>query len=598
MAALPRFPVTLPLRGLALVVLCALYLLTGLIGHDPWKNEDALHFGVAYGLLNGGDWLVPQLFGESVLEVPPLYYWVAAACGRLFGWLLPLHDAIRLATGFFGALFLGFLIYASRTLLPPMAYSLGHKYPVSAHSDDFSMPMPQGHGYAKSNTNYGTGKRASIDATALIAIGSLGLLIPIHDTQPLIALLAASAAAYAGFALILQRPLAGGVMAGLGIGLGFLAGGLTALTTLLPVLILLPFSRHWRSAASLRGIAVTVAVAVPLCASWLLLLAWREPDMLSAWLSHAANGLHYQNAWLHALPDFVELLAWFAWPALPLAVWTLWLYRHQLDQPFVLLPLIGTVTALLTLLLIYEPRPNQALPLLVPLILLASVGASRLLRGAANAFDWFGMMTFTIVAGLIWLGGIAMTSGIPPQIAHNFAKLAPGFVADFSPLAYASAALASLAWLWLIFASPRSPWRATTHWAAGTTLMWVLLMALWLPWIDYGKSYRGVSSSLMQTLQSLPQTRFRQNEFGKPETWIAQRTCIAGRDIGNAQRVSLQYFTGIVTLPEDSLAARTCSLLLEQGSAQDKTKRPGWRKIWEGHRPGDRSERLRLYQRE
>jgi len=576
MAALPRFPVTLPLRGLALVALCALYLLAGLTGHDPWKNDDAIHFGVVYGFLNGGDWWLPQLVGEAYLEVPPLYYWVAAAGGRLLGWLLPLHDAVRLATGLFGALFLGFLVFASRTLHPPGVY------PSYARSEDPSMPSPQVHGYANSNTNSGTGKRASVDATALIAIGSLGLLVPIHDTQPLIALLAASAAAYAGFALLMQRPLAGGVMAGFGIGLGFLAGGLTALVTLAPLLLLLPLSRHWRSTASLRGLAVAVAVAVPLCASWPLLLAWQAPDTLSAWWSNAASGVHYRNGWLQALPDFIELLAWFAWPALPLAVWTVWLYRHQLGQPFILLPLAGTVTTLLTLLLIHEPRPNQALPLLVPLILLAASGASRLQRGAANAFDWFGMMTFTIVAGLAWLGGIAMTSGIPPQVAYNFVKLEPGFVAHFSPLAYVTAAILSLAWLWLIFASPRSPWRAVTHWAAGTTLMWVLLMMLWLPWIDYGKSYRGVAVSLKQALP---------NSTGHVD-------CIAGRDLGNAQRVSLQYFAGIVTLPAETPAASACPLLLEQGSADDKTRHPGWRKVWEGHRPGDRSERLRLYQRD
>ena len=566
MTALPRFPVTLPLRSLALAALCALYLLAGLTGHDPWKNDDATHFGVVYGLLNGGNWWAPQLGGGSYLETPPLYYWVAAACGRLFGGLLPLHDAVRLATGLFGALLLGFLAFASRALHPPT--------PTNARNQYSSVPSPPAHEIANSN------------ATALIAIGSIGLLVPIHDTQPLIALLAASAAAYAGFALLLQRPLAGGVMAGLGIGLGFLAVGVTALVTLLPLLFLLPLSRHWRSASGLRGLGIAIAVAVPLCASWPLLLAWQAPQApnthtLSAWWSNAAAGIRYQSGWLHALPDYFELLAWFAWPALPLAVWTLWLHRRRLSQPALLLPLAGTLTTLLTLLLIYEPRSNQALPLLVPLILLAASGVNRLQRGGANAFDWFGMMTFTIVAGLVWLGGIAMTSGVPPQIAHNFAKLAPGFVARVSPLAYVAAALLSLAWLWLIFASPRSPWRAVTHWAAGATLMWVLLMTLWLPWIDYGKSYRSVAAALQSTLHDISPTP----------------GCIAGRNLGNAQRVSLQYFAGIVTLPAETPAARTCLLLLEQGVAEDKAGRPGWRKAWEGHRPGDRSERLRLYQR-
>jgi len=564
MAALPRFPVTLPLRGLALVALCALYLLAGLTGHDPWKNDDATHFGIAYDLLNGGDWWAPRLVGEAYLDAPPLYYWVAAACGRLFGWLLPLHDAVRLATGLFGALFLAFLGYASRTL-----HSLAS---VASTDPEFASPK----------LTRVSAERQVGGAAILIAIGSLGLLWPIHETQPLIALLAASAAAYAGFALLPRRPLAGGVLAGLGIGLGFLAGGLTALVTLAPLLLLLPLSHHWRSAASLRGLAIAVAIAAPLCASWPLLLAWLTPDTLSAWWSNAANPIHYQKAWLHALPVYAELLAYFTWPALPLAAWTVWFHRRQLGQPALLLPLVGSLTTLLALLLFYEPQRNQALPLLVPLILLAAGGTSRLQRGAANAFDWFGMMTFTIAAVVIWIYGLAITGGVPARLAHHLAELVPGFVARLSPLAYVAAAILSLAWLWLIFASPRSPWRAATHWATGTTLIWVLLMTLWLPWIDYGMSYRGVAASLQSTLQAISKTH----------------RCIAGRDLGNTQRVSLQYFAGIVTQPAETPAASACPLLLEQGSTHDKMAHHGWRKIWEGHRPGDRSERLRLYQRE
>ncbi|MDD5176850.1 MAG: glycosyltransferase family 39 protein [Sterolibacterium sp.] len=550
-----------PLSGLALALLCALYLLAGLTGHDPWKNDDAIHFGVVYGFLRDGNWLVPQLAGESFLEMPPLYYWVAAICARLTGWFLPLHDAVRLASGLFGALFLGLLAFAGRVL---------------HHME-----------YAERREQRAAGKNESGQAAALIAIGCLGLLVPIHDTQPLVALLAASAATYAGLALLPRRAIAGGLLVGLGLGLGFLASGLTALITLAPLALLLPLHAHWRSASSLRGLAIAVAVALPLGASWPLLLAWQAPHALNAWWSLALAGVRYQSGWLHAV-SYLELLAWFAWPALPLAVWAVWLNRQRLSQPSMVLPLAGTLIALLTLLLLSEPRPLQALPLLVPLILLAAGSAGRLRRGATNAFDWFGMMTFTLVAGLIWLGGIAMISGIPAQIERNFAKLAPGFVPHFSPLAYALAALLSLAWLVLIVARPRSPWRAINNWAAGLTLMWVLLMALWLPWIDYGKSYRGVAASIKQEFSENP-------SHPEPRTG---RECIAGRNLGSALRVSLQYFAGIATQRAGTTAATACSMLLEQSYSTSKVSPPGWRKVWEGHRPGDRSEVLRFYRRD
>ncbi len=550
---LPGFPVLPPWRGLPLAAICALYLFTGLVSHDPWKNDDATHFGVAWNLITSNDWLIPQLGGAPWLETPPLYYWIAAICGHLFGGLLPLHGAVRLASGIFGALFLALLAFAGRLL---------HK-----------ASYPEGRGDIERET----GRQAG-NAAALIAIGCLGLLVPIHDTQPLTALLAASAAAYAGFAVLPLRPVAGGLLAGLGIGLGFLASGLAALINLVPLLLLLPLNRHWRSRTSLGGLLIAAALGVLLCASWPLLLATRHPDIWAAWQTHAIAGIRFQANWLRNLPALVELLSWFAWPALPLAIWALWLNRRRLHQPIMALPLIGAMSSFIALLLLGEPRPLQALPLLVPLILQAASSVHLLRRGATNAFDWFGMMTFTMLAGLIWLGGIAMTTGVPGKIAHNFAKLEPGFVAQFSPLAYGVAALLTLAWFWLIFASPRSPWRAVSHWAAGATLTWVLVIALLLPWIDYGKSYRGVAESLRRAIPD-------------------NSKCIIGRNLGPAQQVSLEYFAGITTLRGDAPASSLCALLLEQGPERSNKPPAGWRKIWEGHRPGDRSERLRLFQR-
>ena len=172
-----------------------------------------------------------------------------------------------------------------------------------------------------------------------------------------------------------------------------------------------------------------------------------------------------------------------------------------------------------------------------------------------------------------------MNFGVPPKVAHNFARLAPGFVADGGFAVFTIATLLTLAWFWLIVASPRSPWRAVNHWAAGVTLVWVLLIVLWLPWIDYGKSYRSVAISLKRALP----------ESGQ---------CLAGRRVGAAQRASLQYFAGIVTVNADTRAGAACGLLLVQGNQRSRPAPAGWHKLWEGHRPGDRSERLRLYQRD
>ena len=527
-----RFSFSLPLSGRALACLCLIYVLAGLTGHDPWKTDDALNFGITYTALADGRWLLPHLAGENLFHTPPLYHWLAAACAWIFAGLLPTHDAVRLATGIFAAAFLAFLVLAGRRL----------------------------HG------------REAGDAAALVAIGCLGLLVPMHETQPQIALLAACAAFYAGLARMPLQPLAGGTEAGLALGTAFLAGGAPALLYLLPLPLLLPAHGDWRRAGRLRAFALLLLLATSCAALWPLLLYSQHPAALAAWWSQF--GLQVQSKAWAWLPAQAELLSWFAWPALPLAAWSIWLQRRELmaAKPFLLL--LGSGTSLLVLLLFFEPRPLAALPLLVPLILLATSAAGQLRRGAANAFDWFGMMTFTLVAGLLWLGGFALDMGLPPRVANNFARLQPGFVGQGTAVAWGLAFLFSLAWIGMIVAHPRSPWRALTHWAAGVTLAWVLAVIFMLPWVDYGKSYRTVAVSLKRALP-LP------------------HQCIAERRLGTSQRISLDYFAGIKT--RRGAAAAACDLLLEQGGGG--TMPTGWEMIWEGSRPGDRSERLRLYRR-
>jgi 4-amino-4-deoxy-L-arabinose transferase-like glycosyltransferase len=43
------------------IAMCAAWILPGLIGHDPWKPDEAYTFGLVYHVLEGGTWVVPTL---------------------------------------------------------------------------------------------------------------------------------------------------------------------------------------------------------------------------------------------------------------------------------------------------------------------------------------------------------------------------------------------------------------------------------------------------------------------------------------------------------------------------------------------------------
>ena len=126
----------------------------------------------------------------------------------------------------------------------------------------------------------------------------------------------------------------------------------------------------------------------------------------------------------------------------------------------------------------------------------------------------------------------------------------------------------------------RSAERPLIIWACGLTAVWALLATLFIGWADTTKSYRSMIADLGRAMP-------------------AQYQCVASRDLGEAQRAMLHYFAGIrterVEIKPDAFA---CDLLLTQGRPLDElVMAPQWRKIWEGHRPGDKDERFRLYHR-
>ena len=72
---------------------------------------------------------------------------------------------------------------------------------------------------------------------------------------------------------------------------------------------------------------------------------------------------------------------------------------------------------------------------------------------------------------------------------------------------------------------------------------------------------------------------------------------MAQRSLGVAQAAALDYHAGIRPRPFDPLRPEACPLLLVQGSPQNEFDGPGpgWVKLADIGRPGDKVERHRLY---
>ena len=323
---------------------------------------------------------------------------------------------------------------------------------------------------------------------------------------------------------------------------------------------------------------VGVAVAV----SWPVVLAARAPDAYHEWRIILAerDGTVGEN-----LRHFFGTASWFTWPAWPLALWSARSLRSRWRDARLLVPALAIVLMIVGTITWGPPQDENLVPLLAPLAFFAAQGIFTLRRGAAAALDWFGALTFGIFATLVWLAYVAMLTGVPGPIARNFARMAPGFVMPLRPLELAFALVLAALWVYLVFYTTASPLRSLARWAAGIVLLWGTFAALWMPWVDYQKSYRPVA---LQLKSRLP----------------ARVSCVAERNLGVSQAAALDYHGGIRTQGYDPLKPAACPLVLVQGSPQHELDAPPasgglhWRKVADVGRPGDRSERYRLYRLE
>jgi 4-amino-4-deoxy-L-arabinose transferase-like glycosyltransferase len=534
-------------KQLGLILLCTAWILLGLFGHDPWKPDDATAFGIAYDMLKQGDWVVPHLASTPVPDRPPLFYALAAASAAALRDVLPLHDGARVAVGLCLGATLWLLALAAREL-----YGRTFRW----------LPV-------------------------LLFIGCIGLWDRGHELSAEIGALLAYALALYALALILRRALAGGALLGLAVGAAFLCRGPLGAAVIALMACVLPCFAPWRTRRYALGIALAVAIAAPLLVVWPLALYLRAPALFDAWLDAQSLARFFGvAAGSPPVEPFYYLrnLPWFAWPALPLALWTLWVrgrgYNGSLSSPGVELPLTFFCILLIVLSAAADPRASLALPMLLPLALLGAAEVDTLKRGYSGALDWFGILTFGLIGALLWgLWVESLRGGLPDAVARVFRDTEPGFRPPWQLLPVVASILLTLLWLVLVRPARRSNRRAVLNWAAGMTLVWGLFATIWLPYVDSRRSYRPVAESLA--------------------VHVPAGICVAGRDLGEPQRALLEYFANIVTVRDDLPQANRCEALLVQVGGNDSADPPdsAWEKVWEGRRHGDDTERFVLFRR-
>lgn len=550
------------LPRLALILFCVAYVLPGFLGREPWKNADVGAFGAMLELAAGSaSWWHPAVLGSPLADAGPLPYWLGAVFIKALPLLSP-DVAARIPFGLLLALTLAATWYAAYQLArQPAALPVAFAFGGEAQPADYA--------------------RALADAALLALVACLGLAQLSHETTPDLARLAWTTLMLLGAARLAQ-PGAPQAWRGL---LWWLAG--------------------------LLGLMLSHAggLAVMLGLGWLALLGWQrrrgapeEADAshnaawwgaLTAWLLASGAGIWWGGvsmpdvltAW-RALPldSWARLLLWFTWPAWPLVLWTLWRWRHQWIQPHVALPLWAVLVVVVHTTLAQE-RDRALLLALPALAALAAFALPTLRRSVSALIDWFTLLFFSFCALVIWVIWFAMMTGVPAKPAANVARLAPGFVPEFSLVLFLLGAVATAAWLWLV------AWRVGRHreaiWkslvlpAAGATLCWLLLMTLWLPLLDFGRSYGPISRRIA--------------------TLVPPDTCVIVDGLTQAQISALRYHGKLELVRSTAANSSRCQSLVVSPESQPSLDRrvdlTQWAFKATVRRLTDNKESLLLYQR-
>lgn len=547
-----------------LLLLCALYILPGFVGRDPWRQADAAGFGVALTMARGGvgDWLMPNIAGAAHPGEGPLPFWFGATAVRALPFLSE-HVAVRGAAMLSLALAFVALWYAT--------YALA-KRPGVQPAD----PL----GAAATRIDFG---RAIADSALLVLLATIGVIARVHETTSEAAQLTVSAIFLLGAARALERPIAGGAIVGAAIAASVMTRGLPPAAALAITALALPmFSRPYRLVAG-RWLASVFIVALVGAALWPIALAGigdAGRSHLDAWLAY--NRMQFSGPKPGGIAYYLRTLPWYYWPAWPMAIWALWRWRSRLGEPAVALPLAYLGAYALIALACARGNDNQLLPAALPLAMLAAAGLPTLKRSVVSLIDWFAVMTYSLIGFAVWAYWIAFVTGFPPRMAFRASRIAPGFEPGWILLDVILGLLATGAWLalvrWRVSRQPPMIWRAVVLSSSGMVLAWFLLMTLWLPAFNERNTYRDLAQNVAAALP-------------------ADYDCVETRSLGLAQRATLYYYGHLRFAPPGG----SCDWLLVQDvgplARTAPNPEPGWALQMEGSRLRDRDERLRLYRR-
>jgi 4-amino-4-deoxy-L-arabinose transferase-like glycosyltransferase len=344
---------------------------------------------IARDMAETGDWVTPRLYGKPWFEKPPLYYWGAAICFKLFGVseaAARLPSAISALLATLAMAWLAWRVYGAETarwlllLLPTTVGMIGF-----SHAAATDMPF------------------SAMLTIAMVCAAVIVGLVPERSSQEG----AQHAALLLDGRLVAPRRWLAPILFGFFLGLAVLAKG--------PAGILLCggavffwalFAKRWRDALRLlhpAAIAAFCLTALP----WYILCARRNPNFFRIFIIEhnfkrylTPEFQHIQPFWFYVPILCVALLPWTA-GSLILAMDTARTWREgswrNSGSPFLV---CWILVPILFFSLSRSKLPGYVLPSIPPFGLLVALAFSVRVHKILSGDRWIGITTAITLMGL------------------------------------------------------------------------------------------------------------------------------------------------------------------------------------------------------
>lgn len=533
-----------------------IYLLPGIYGHTPWKQDENYSFGIIQTMYETGNWLVPINAGEPFMEKPPLYYWTAAITAHLLHGLLPLHDAARTATLFYSTMGLCFFILLAKRVF---------------QSNRITDPL--------------------IWIALIFYISAPGFLRHSHDMFTDVALTAGTIIGLYGLIglIIQQKIITSTLWLCLGTVITMLSKGIFIPGLLWIVLCLSPLMFNTCRNKRFLYHAIWAAFgSLVLILPWPVTLYLHEPQLFIVWFweNNIGRFLGFSVDRLGARASFFripEAIALFAFPCGLLSCF--YFFRHPIkcltnDKEFALITF--TVLGIIFLQISSTSRALYLLPFIAPMAILA-------VRVFISFKPWifpiiknFSVVLWSTVIVLIWSIYLLKIFDSNNPLLSKFDRFLPisyELKIDIIPLLFS----VLITFIWLcrkrITQTLEPALHAAMAWGIGITVSWGLIFSLLVGWIDYTKGYQNVFTDLKTQL----------NGAWQPSD------CMASYSVDESEAPMLYYYTQIMHMRQHELIKPEHCRWLIVLSNHINPAPEGMELYWQGNRAGETKNNLFVY---